>query len=127
MSDVKLSMGTLYEVNQQAIDALPKMSEQAINEKSTELEKYIYLGHAKYYMLLCNEYKYYTVFVNSTPDKVPELVKVMVEECMKPLGDIIGIDYQKDNNAYEVWIRTSDDKVNHAFYFFPCDGLVVEV
>ena len=80
----------------------------------------------KYYMLLCNELRYYTLF-NMINDSIDNLVDE-VRECAESRVEIldIGLD-ESTNEAYEIWIKDYEDGEPHVFMFFNYDLGVIEV
>lgn len=80
----------------------------------------------QYYMLLCNELRYYTVF-NLLTDSIENMVKE-IKNCAESRGEILEISLDKSTNAaYEIWIRDYEDNEPHVFMFFNYDLGVIEV
>lgn len=113
-----LSIGNVYEMNQQIVSQMPKLTEEQILQAIETVKGFAKEG--KYYMLLCNELKYYTVFVkdNGHYDLPTEVV-----ECAAELGDLKGVDID-ENGAIEIWVHPHNDEP-HAMYFFNYDAGVV--
>ena len=80
----------------------------------------------KYYMLLCNDRRDFTVFtLLDGEDKSAKAAFEMVDECLIPRGVIKDIDKTVDGYAIEIWLSI-DDEI-YCYYFFPYDNAIVEV
>lgn len=79
-----------------------------------------------YFMLLCHEFRDYTIFRAYTQDAKRTAEELI--DCLKNRGDIFAIDNSDENkNALEIWIRSSEDNEMYCYYFFPGDDFVIEV
>lgn len=114
----------LYDLNQSAINQLPPLTSEAVKEKVEDLFiNVINLAQNNHYMLLSNEYKYYTIFeyAENTEDAVSAIYAILTE-----LGEVISIDsVENDESAIELWIRPEGEENCYIFYFFPYDRGVV--
>lgn len=115
---------TLYDLNKQLVEKLPMLTDIVIEKKQKEIRKFINTIHpnVKYYMLLCNELNYYTLFHRDITNKL-ELQNEMVE-CLKDLGAIQAIDTLEDKTAIECWIK--NETGTYMLLFFPYDMGVIE-
>lgn len=122
-----ITLGNNYEINKQLVEKnLNELSQEQINEKKEKIANFIKEKNNKYYMLLCNERKDYTVFtLTNKQEKNIETSKVLVDECLMNRGKIKAIDKTKDNQAIEIWL--SMNKESFCYYFFPYDEAIVEV
>lgn len=112
----------LYDMNKQFVAQMKEMSDEVRDEKLEEIQKWIEETKNDFYMLLCNELKYYTIF--GIHDEAPSNFPDMMIECVKNIGKLKAIDRTEDEFAYEMWIEVEDEP--HVFYFFPYDqGVVV--
>lgn len=105
----------------------PKLDFFMLERGFNNLEKWLKdRPKGKYYMLLCNELRYYTLF-NMINDSIDSLVDE-VRECAESRGEIldIGLD-ESTNEAYEIWIKDYEDGEPHVFMFFNYDLGVIEV
>lgn len=121
-----LELGTLYDVNKTAMAQEPVMTTEILEQKKLDLAEYFeFDSHSvKYYMLLCNERRDYTVFNLSTKDTEKCAVAAQdVIECMTNRGLPLGIDQQPDG-AWELWIKTEEGCF--AYFLFPYDNAVLE-
>ena len=109
---------SLYEINKMAVAQLSELSEEDLNNCKTTIKDYAKDG--VYWMLLSNEYKYYTVFMkgnNSAPNIEDEAI-----ECLKELGSVRSIEMNEDN-ILEAWVVIED--VPYVFYLFNYDKGVI--
>lgn len=112
---------TLYDINKMLIkDASPLDSNERLN-----LNKAIWNLTQKecneFYMLLCNDVNYYTVFNVAKSGNYDNLEDVVME-CAEDLGPIIA--YSEAEGAIEIWVRAGEEVV--VMYFFPYDRGVVK-
>lgn len=113
---------TLYELNQTAVDSLPTVDDYQITSCELKVEDYVKNKNNKYYMLLCNELKYYTLFVDDSGAKDAEApTHLEMMNCLRKLGDIKSVEPTEDNGAIEAWVQCFGDNVSHVFYFFGYD------
>ena len=145
----KIEGPTLYEMNQQIINDMPTLDEDWVHKCSGKIFKWLSENPDSYYMLLCNEINYYTLF-HITTARIQSDKLLISRGAMRDLADEI-IDIilnlgnvkiiEEDNNgAISVWssfkppyyeelsdeAKVDADKV-HCFYLFPYGKGVVEV
>ena len=116
---MNIPMGTLYELNQQALKNVPAMKIQETTKAVTELADYIKNSGNKYFMLLNKERSDYTIFIYE--EKARELAEEMIG-CLTDRGELLVVEKQ-DNGAYECWIRRSE--LVYMYYLFPYDNAVI--
>ena len=116
---MNIPMGTLYELNQQALKNVPAMKIQETTKAVTELADYIKNSGNKYFMLLNKERSDYTIFIYE--EKAKELAEEMIG-CLTDRGELLVVEKQ-DNGAYECWIRRSE--LVYMYYLFPYDNAVI--
>lgn len=122
----KISLGTLYDMNKNLVEKYGnKLSEQEILNKKDLIKTFIQNTKNKYYMLLCNEEKDYTVFNTNYKEDFFEMINILVDECLVNRGVIKGIDLTSDKMAIEIWL--SIDKESYCYYFFPYDDGIIEI
>jgi len=119
MSDIDLGMN-LYEFNKQAMNSERPLDPIALNIKTIEIAKE--MEKKKYWMLLCNERKDYSVFVVKKKTNIAEELKITITNR----GHILSIDKQEDG-SYEIWIRDFDTKENFAYYLFDYTFGIIKV
>lgn len=116
----------LYELNKNIMSQMNPMTKEDIYNKSGEIfEFYTEVAPNDYYMLLCREYNYYTLFApdfrykNHGEDDFVSAVLSIIEE----LGPVYSI--EKTETAIEFWIKPEGSETPLAFYLFPYDAGVV--
>lgn len=114
-----VSMGTLYELNQQVLKNAQPASVAEIYIYTTELTNYIEDSGNKYFMLLNKERSDYTIFVYE--EEAIELAEEIIG-CLTDRGTLLTIE-QQDYGAFECWIRRSG--LVYMYCFFPYDGAVI--
>ena len=119
--DIKVNGGinlSLYEMNMQVISQLPEIEDIAV---LTPIRKYKNKD-GKYFMLLCRDLNYYTLFVIDLESDVR--IEQEVLECLKELGRIKSVEEFEDKNLVEIWVQPEDsDPV--VMYFFNYDRGVI--
>lgn len=129
----EVSLGNLYDLNKQLMAKEEIMIEEDVRKAVKGLSKWfideINLYH-KYFMLLCNEARDYTLFNLNANNRVTVASNAHshaaedVIECMRNRGDLLSIEHQPDG-VWEIWIRNSEDDC-YAYYLFPYDTAVIE-
>jgi hypothetical protein len=111
-----------YDLNKQIIAQLPELSQDSIQESKRRIRDFCDAHNATYYMLLCRELNYYTVFYLNVKD-AQETVDDVLIECAGNIGTIKAIDLTEDSGAIELWVTNDED--TYAVYFFPYDTGVI--
>lgn len=123
--DTLINLGmTEYEINKLVIAQLPALITDAQLASSKELIKEFTHNHITsvgYYMLLCNDIHYYTVF--EVCDEYEEKVEDIILECLQNIGVIQQINKAENENAIECWIK--NDKGVFMFLLFNYDWGVI--
>ena len=110
----------MYDINKQIISQLPVMSDEAIADALVELRRFIDETNNKFYMLLCRDIHYYTLFMRDLK-LADETIEDVLLECAHTLGDIKAID--RVDGAIEIWVENEFfENGPYAMYFFPYDG-----
>ena len=79
----------------------------------------------KHYMLLCNEYNYYTIFEEERIVMNKPFSDTVIE-IITELGEVYSIETVEDNSAVEIWIKIAEEETPMVFYLFPYDMGVVK-
>ena len=112
----------LYDLNKNIISQLKPLTKEEVENKLEIFSSYHQTFANKYYMLLCKEYSYYTVFAKGNYSiSFAEAVKEIVAE----IGDIYSIELTENKAAIEIWIKPDGEEEPYAFYLFPYDGGIV--
>lgn len=118
----EISLGNLYEFNQNAYSNEKPYDMVALGIKLKEIEEDLIKN--EYWMLLCHERRDYTMFVNHSKEK-GNFAKELKETLMNR-GYILDIQKQEDGN-FEIWIRDFNTEENFAYYLFEYGSGVIEV
>ena len=111
--ETKITLGTLYDFNKQAMSKEEPLADEDFCSKTNEMIQDIYNTGNKYWMLLCRERNDFTVFITFTAEGT---YKEMLD-TLQNRGQVLSIDKLEDGN-YEIWIRDPETKDNFAYYFF---------
>lgn len=135
MAEEIQDVGTnMYEMNKTLLQQNGKsMSSfkirQAIEDIAVRTTSWAWDTYCRYVMLLCNERKDYTIFHINDLDLDsgrPEYKEALID-CLHNRGEIYDIHVTEDKMAYEIWLKTNDDKEFHVYYLFPYDNGVIEI
>jgi hypothetical protein len=160
MSDIKL--GNLYEINKAIMSKQPVLSRQEVTNGLSDIaaffttdynltvesiengwDKEINWNFPKYYMLLCNEMRDYTLFKlgaqhdSTIRDVIAEQAIEDLRECFTNRNlDILSIEVKDNEQCVEIWVRGnenyqplfSDEQTSgtYCYYLFPYDNGVLE-
>ena len=112
-----------YEINKQVISQLPPLSAEELAEKKILIRDFMINTQNKYFMLLCRDINYYTLFHLDVYENTDErLEDILFAECTMFIGDIKAVDLT-DDGAIEIWVTNETD--TYAMYFFPYDAGVI--
>ena len=112
----ELTLGNLYDFNKSAMAQFIPLDLICFNRKTEAVVKDIYKrakGGNRYWMLLNNERKDYTVFIVESFEGILDEFRPTLQNR----GQVLSIDKQKDEN-YEIWIRDPKTKENFVYYLF---------
>ena len=121
--DTSIGMN-MYDINKQIIAQLPAINEaDMIAVKREIIRKYCDQQKAEYYMLLCRDINYYTVF-RIDLKLADETIEDVLVECANCIGAIKSVGFTEDGCAIELWMTNEED--TYVAYFFPYDqGVIV--
>ena len=114
---------TMYDINKQIINQMPVLTDEQIAEAKLSLIHCIKETENEYYMLLCKEISYYTLFHIVDYLTEPNIYDEIID-CVQNLGDIKSIELI-DNSVIEIWFQPKDDEAK-VMYFFAYDAGVIE-
>ena len=114
----------LYDLNKNVINQLQPLTADEIKTKMDAVQTYHAGVKNKYYMLLCKEYSYYTMFEES-PGGLFEPFANTVREIISDLGEVYSIELTEDKLAVEFWIKPVGEEEPLVFYLFAYDAGVV--
>ena len=119
----ELNFGTLYEANKKLVEEHePVLTKEELDNKKDIVISFLENTDNKYYMLLCNEKKDYTVFHRN--NGIECLQDILIDECLPNRGNTKSIELTENNDAIEIWI--SIDGESYCYYFFPYDIAIIE-
>jgi hypothetical protein len=128
--ELQISNFSTYEANKMLIAQNGKpISKLKLNtiigDMAVRFRKWVWDNKYKYFMLLCKDRSDYTLFnmVDSNFD-IQEL-KEALKDCFTNRGDVYDIHYEKNTDAYEIWLKIEDEF--YAYYLFPYDIGVIEI
>ena len=98
----------LYELNKQIMSYTPVLEDLTKAEET--IEEFKKIINTNYYMLLCKEISYYTVFAQTDDTYVHfSSFGEAVLECAMAVGEITSVEFANDKKeAIEIWVRTKD-------------------
>lgn len=112
----------LYDLNKQIINQLADASAEDLESAKQTIADYYNECRGTYYMMLCNELRYYTLF-HVTPGPSNAFENEVIE-CLVEFADSIKtIDKTEDQQAIEIWI--TKDEETYVMYLFNYDRGVI--
>lgn len=114
---------TLYDLNKIIISQMKPLNKDQLTEKIKLIDSFDKKYHNNYYMLLCNERRYYTVCSHEL--NCIDTLGDVIFELANWIGDIYSIDEQEKTSAIEIWIRPKEEEQVSMFLLFPYDKGVV--
>ena len=124
--DAALMQMTLYEMNQQLIANMPSFEEKDWNEAATVIADWVSAHMDSYYMLLCKELSYYTLFNTSRENLAVADFTTELFDILKDLGAVKNIEVDT-NGMIAIWLNWHGEEVPRCFYLFPYGAGVVHV
>lgn len=128
MSEEKITIGNLYELNKQLLENEKSLSASKIREKTKSLQTYFSQSSNVYFMLLCNDAKDYTLFrIINDEARIERTKKAAAEviDCLNNRGEILSIEKVNESTAFEIWLRKNDNNI-FCYYLFNYDEGVIE-
>ena len=107
-----------YDINKQIIGQLKNLDKETLQEKEKLIREFCNQTKNTYYMLLCRDINYFTLF-HLDLKIADETIEEAVIDCLKHIGNVKAIDLTEDGNAIELWVKNHDEV--YAAYFFPYD------
>lgn len=97
---------TLYEFNKAGYASLPDMTQDALYKASIYVKDFLEqkTPFSKYWLLLSNENKYYTIFHRNSQNFSFNNLTSEVMDIVSSLGGIKNIEKDSSGNALEFWI-----------------------
>lgn len=106
----------LYDLNKQIVAQLPDLNKEDLISARDTIVAYYNKTMGQYYMMLCNELKYYTIF--AIKPEANDYFEDEVIDCLYDFADSIkSIDYDTENKtAIEIWFTKNDEA--YVMYLF---------
>lgn len=114
----------MYDINKQFMSQFTTLSNEDLENSREVIRKYFQTQQNEFYMLLCKDISYYTLF--HIVDYVTEPAAAdEVIECVKCIGAVKAIDLTEGESAIEIWVQEEgcDPMV---MYLFAYDTGVIE-
>ena len=124
-SGTELNPGvTMYEMAKQGAAVAPALTGDQIENFKKAMISFIDNHPGRYYMLLCNDRRDYTLFdKNGRLSDLSTRITEDILDCVKNRECHI-VDYEDQQDAFEIWIKDSTEDAA-AYYFFPYDRGVI--
>lgn len=125
----EIELGNLYDINKELMKNEPVLDPILFNRKvkeiSTEMLRLCDYQDLHYWMLLCHERRDYTMF-NIISSEETDFIEFELGPTLRNRGKILSVD-QKEEKAWEIWIRDEHDNENFVYYLFNYDDAVIEI
>ena len=119
--ETNIGLGSLYEANQELMKKEKEMSKSETFE-AVKKTMTLFNNGQKYFMLLCNDRRDYTVFHRNNT-KVFNSPDNDLADCILNRGSLLAIDETNEGN-FEIWIKI--DGTPYCYYLFPYDFGIIE-
>ena len=121
--NVNLGM-TIYDLNKQVISQMDMLEGAAREEAHLHITNMATRSNNTYFMLLCRDINYYTLFKLNKDNNDLCNIANEVFECAEDIGAIKSVE-SVDGDAIEIWVHPVDsDPI--VMYLFPYDAGVIE-
>ena len=114
----------IYELNKQLISQMANLTDEDLVNSKQLIKDYFQEQGNRFYMLLCKDINYYTLFEIVEDTWVQPAAADEVIECIKEIGTVKSIDRTEDG-AIEIWAQP-DESDPLAMYLFPYDAGVIQ-
>lgn len=125
-TDDRLAEVSLYELNQQLIAQMPEYDEKKWTNAKLLIADWYSKNKDTFYMLLCNERNYYTLFDMTRESAIGADLAYEVQDTVRYIGTVHDISVDT-NGMIAVWAKWRDTDNIHCFYLFPYGQGVVHV
>lgn len=113
---------TAYEMNKQIVKQLP---DYKISDNLEKIDEFFNTQSNKYFMLLCNDLHYFTIFNRVLKDAEMTITDAFIDILENSIFNIIKAIDVKDDNSLEIWFIDENHEV-HVAYLFNYDAGVIE-
>lgn len=122
----RLAEVSLYELNQQLIAQMPEYDDKKWTNAKLIIADWYNNHKDNYYMLLCHERNYYTLFDMTRENAIGADLAYEVQDTIRYVGSVHDISVDT-NDMIAVWAKWHDTNSIHCFYLFPYGQGVVHV
>lgn len=118
---------SVYDMNKQIVSQLGAADDISL---LTPVRKFKNKG-GKYFMLICRDINYYTLFATIGDDKIPlespERIEKEVLACVKDIGELRSAEEIEGTEAVEIWVQPKEEYGSDplVMYFFNYDKGVI--
>lgn len=126
MAKKTATLGTLYEFNQMAYKQVKPIAPAKASEMIFNIGMWFSSDPTyKYFMLLCRELNDYTIFdfrsynYSKGEEELSELIHSR--------GQVLDIQYDHENDNYDIWIKSKQDGEPHMYKLFDCNDFVIPI
>lgn len=112
---------TLYDLNKQIMTSKKAINFNDRMASIKDLKTYVTDTNNNFYMLLCNDIKYYTLF--NIVDKASNYANEFWS-CLDNLGKVKAIGPTEGNDALEIWFTNEENKTYVAYFFAYDKGVI---
>ena len=109
---------SIYEMNKMVVAQLPEAEDKQVLET---VRRYANDCQGKYFMLICKDLNYYTLFVRGEGEGRLEKEAL---DCMHDIGTVKSAERIEDTDVVELWVEPKDEEPV-AMYFFNYEKGVV--
>lgn len=118
----------LYEFNQQGYDQMPDYNHDDLKCAKKTIEEWLNTNlSTKYYAFICNELRYYTIFVHHGRNYSTRTAANEILDVASSLGAIKEVASSYDKNGIEIWIKSNFDDKTHMYLLFNYDKGVIDL
>lgn len=120
-----VEMGTLYELNKQIMAQLPPQDKDTMNHNWTVIGDWFGRDQNRWFMLMCKERSDFTLF-HITDNNFSKAIQEL-KEVLEGRGQILAVQYQHGEDAFEIWVKSKKEKEVFMFMLFSAGWMVIEV
>lgn len=115
----------MYQLAKDAVEQFGVLSKEEVQKKIELIDKFSEDNASNnYFMLLCNELRYYTIFHFPTEQSECDFRTLGegVFGCLENVGDVYAADLTEAKDAIEIWVKPQGkDTEMVVMYLFPYD------
>lgn len=116
----------MYDINKQLISQMPVLTQEQSLEARKDIQTFLEETHNKFYMLLCRDINYYTLFnlINESQSPICT-AEDEIWACAEYIGDIKSV--ERKEGAMEIWVQPHENNSEAiVMYLFGYDAGVIE-